>query len=289
MNTLYIRVLSILLGTTLLVGCATNRHHTEADIVVSIPPIKYIADEITCHELKIDVLLPSGAGPESYELTPRQYISLNKANIILTTGLIAFEQALIDDIDQRDKVVNLSDGINLIEGNCSHAHHEHGHHHHGIDPHIWTSPQELKIMARNAYEAIMQHYPDSTKYSDAYNALVIRLNKLDTECRNMCEHTEAKAFVIYHPALTYLSRAYNIEQIAVEDEGKEPSAKHIANIIERAKAKGVKALLYQIQYPRSVVDVIAEDLQLDASQIDPMAENVCENIHHITQIITNNK
>ena len=79
-----------------------------------------------------------------------------------------------------------------------------------------------------------------------------------------------------------------MEQIAVEADGKEPSARHIATLIEETQAKGVQCLLYQSQFPRSVVDVIADDMGVKAQEIDPLKENVVENIASITRLITGN-
>ena len=141
-------------------------------------------------------------------------------------------------------------------------------------------------MARNAYEAIIAEYPDSTKYTDAYNVFMHKLNELDNECSQLCESSSARAFVVYHPALTYFARAYGIEQIAVEADGKEPSAKHIAEIIEQAKAKGVKSLLYQKEYPRSVIEVLADDTGLEPQEINPLAENPLEFIRQTTRLVT---
>lgn len=144
-------------------------------------------------------------------------------------------------------------------------------------------------MAHNAYEAIIAEWPDSTKYTNNYNALTLALNELDAACSAMYQAASCKAFVIYHPALTYFARAYGLEQIAIENDGKEPSAKHLANIIDKAKAKGVTALLYQTQYPRSAVEIIAKDMGVECYEINPLEENVVENIIAITRTITGNK
>ena len=208
--------------------------------------------------------------------------------MIFSTGLIDFENALLGRIENQKAIINLSKGINLIEGSCSHNHaHSNSHTHaHGIDPHIWTSPRELKIMAKNAYDAIMQHYPDSAKYHTAYKVLVDEFDQLDKQCEQMCHDSKTEAFVVYHPALTYFARAYGIEQIAVESDGKEPSAKHLAHIIDDAKAKNARCILYQVQYPRSVVEVVAKDMGCECIEFDPLEENITENILHITHTIT---
>lgn len=278
----------ILLSTLLFMGCNGNNRKTDsAEIVVSIEPIKYIVEQIVGDQLKIKVLTPAGSSPETYEPTPHDMIAIDKAKMIFSTGLIEFETNLLSRIGYKDKTTVLSQGIELIEGDCSHAHsHNHAHHSHGVDPHIWTSPQELRTMAHNAHEAIMRLYPNSIHYTTAYTALDSKLAALDEECRATCKASSAKAFVIYHPALTYYARAYNLEQIAIENDGKEPSVKHIAHIITRAKEQGATTLLYQREFPRSVVEVIAEDMELEAREINPLADDPIAFIKEITQYIT---
>lgn len=281
-----------LLSATLLFACQSYRAEQNAEIVVSIAPLKYIVEQITAGDFEVDVLVPAGTSPETFDPTPRQMQNVQDATLLFTTGLIEFEQNIVERLENKSHVISLSRGIELIEGGHSHdahaeEHHEGGHsHHHGTDPHIWTSPRELKTMARNAYEAIIEQYPDSVKYRAAYNDFVAQLDNLDTMCQQMCEASSARAFVIYHPALTYFARAYGMEQIAVETDGKEPSARHIATLIEQAQAKGVHSLLYQKEFPRSVVDVIARDMGVEPQEIDPLKENVVENIAEITRLIT---
>ena len=217
---------SLLVVLNLSTGCnRANGSQSGCDIYVTIAPLKYIVEQITGDDFSIEVLVPIGASPETFEPTPKQYIALNEAQMIFSTGLIEFETALLERLADKTHIVDLSRNISLIAGSCSHHHHSATEHQHGVDPHIWTSPHELKTMARNAYDAIMEQYPDSTKYTAAYNRLAKQIEQLDEECRQQLATTTARAFIIYHPALTYYARAYGIEQIAVEDEGKEPSAK----------------------------------------------------------------
>lgn len=277
---------AMLLATTIVTGCGrTNSEQAKCDFYVTIAPLKYIIEQITGDDFSIGILVPAGASPETFEPTPKQYIALNEAQMIFSTGLIEFESALLERLADKTHIVDLSRNIPLIEGTCNHNHTSRAHKH-GIDPHIWTSPRELKTMARNAYDAIITHYPDSVKYTESYNRLARQIEQLDEECRQRCDSSAARAFIIYHPALTYFARAYGIEQIAVEDEGKEPSAKHIANIIEQAEVKNIKSLLYQREYPRSVVEVLAEDTGLQPQEINPLDENPIEFIRQTTRLIT---
>ena len=273
-------------------ACAERVSSPQSDIAVTIQPLKYIIESITGDDFSIETIVPSGASPETYEPTPKQIISLSNSKMIFSTGLIDFENALLGRLREQSKIVNLSQGIELIEGSCSHNHSkgvQNAHNHsHGIDPHIWTSPRELKTMAENAYNAIAKHYPDSTKYRSAYEAIISEFEALDKECEELCRNADTKAFVVYHPALTYYARAYSLEQIAIESEGKEPSAKHIARIIEQSHDKGVRCLLYQVEFPRSTADVVAKDMGIEPKEINPLASDPLQFIKDVTNAITSN-
>ena len=284
---LSIIILSIIASATVICSCGgTNRKaESKESIFVTIGPLRQIVSGIVGDDFDIEVLVPAGASPESFEPTPRQFISLNKAKAVFAVGLIDFERNLTSKIKEQSKVADLSRGIELIAGSCSHNHH--GHHcHHGIDPHIWTSPTALKIMAQNAYNTIAAIYPDSTKYKSNYDLLAARLDSLDCSVRAMCERARVRRFIIYHPALTYLARDYGLEQISIEHEGKEPSAKRLASIIDNARADSTSRIFYQSTYPRSTVEVVAEDIGAEPIEIDPLREDIFDNIREITRLIT---
>ncbi len=273
----------------LLIGCNTNRATTDSStIYVTIAPIEEIIEGITGDDFPIETLVPTGASPETFEPTPRQIIALNKSQFVFSVGLIDFESSLTSRIATPDRIINLSKNIDIIAGSCSHHHdHDHAHSHsHGIDPHIWTSPRQLITMSDNAYEAIHDRYPDSTKYTLRYTALREKLQQLDEECALACEQSQLPHFIIFHPALTYFARDYGIKQIAIEDEGKEPSARRLADIIELARQSGVTRILYQSQFPQSVVEIIASDIGAEATAINPLSRNNIENIRRTTQLIT---
>ncbi|MBR2031736.1 MAG: zinc ABC transporter substrate-binding protein [Alistipes sp.] len=277
----------------LFVGCAERKVVIENRAIVSIAPLKPLVEKILGEDFEVSVLVPQGASPETFEPTPKQLREVETARFVFGTGLLEFEQSLLHRIARNEQIINLSHGIELLAGTCSHAHHahtttcEHGHHHaHGIDPHIWCSPKALGKMAENTYNAIAREMPDSTKYGERYTALCIKLLELDEEVTELCRQSPHSTFFIYHPALTYLARDYSLTQVAVEHEGKEPSAKHLSRIIEQARAEGVKYIFYQSEFPASSVEVICNDIGATAVEINPLEEDIFENIRHIVTLIT---
>lgn len=313
-----------------LCSCAQPAQPEEETLYVSILPLKGIVGGIVGDDFDVRVLVPAGASPETFEPTPRQFVDLNRARLIFNVGLIDFETTLLGKIEARDKVVDLSRGIDLIAGSCSHAHnkvaraHElhaaatpeeqqtagshaaatpgerqlagshaatpapqaHGHcHAHGIDPHIWTSPRALQRMAANAYEAIHALWPDSVKYTENHARLQEQLAALDARTAGKIAASGVRYFIVYHPALTYYARDYGLQQVAIEDDGKEPSARALARLIEQARRDGVRRIFYQSQFPASAVEVIARDIEAQSVAIDPLKEDVIANIDSLTDLI----
>lgn len=313
-----------------LCSCAQPAQPEEETLYVSILPLKSIVGGIVGDDFDVRVLVPAGASPETFEPTPRQFVDLNRARLIFNVGLIDFETTLLGKIEARDKVVDLSRGIDLIAGSCSHAHNKvaradephaaamseeqqtagshaaatpgerqlagshaatpapqaHGHcHAHGIDPHIWTSPRALQHMAANAYEAIHALWPDSVKYTENHARLQEQLAALDARTAGKIAASGVRYFIIYHPALTYYARDYGLQQVAIEDDGKEPSARALARLIEQARRDGVRRIFYQSQFPASAVEVIARDIEAQSVAIDPLKEEVIANIDSLTDLI----
>ena len=281
MRKIYITLLiAILCG-----GCTSRRPADGEPLYVSILPLRSLVQGIVGDDFDIEVLVPPGASPETFEPTPRQFVGLNKARMVFNVGLIDFETTLLVKIEDQAKVVNISRGIELIAGTCSHSSHGHTHTH-GIDPHVWTSPRALQKMAENAYEAIREAYPDSVKYETNYRLLQQELKALDERTAARIAASDVEYFIIYHPALTYYARDYGLRQIAIEADGKEPSAKQLTQLIRQAREDGVRRILYQSQFPASAVEVIARDIDAEYAEVDPLREDVIANIEEITGIIT---
>jgi len=276
----------ILATFALLASSCRNERKYDNTLFVSIAPIKQIVTEIVGDDFDVEILVPAGASPETFEPTPKQFIALNESRLIFSTGLLDFENNMLNKLQDKSKIVDLSKGIEPIAGSCSH--HHHGKHcSHGIDPHIWCSPKELMIMAENAFEAISAAMPDSVnKYEPRYAAFCERLLELDEEVAEMCRYSPNSYFVIYHPALTYFARDYGIEQISIEHEGKETSAKRLGEIISSARRDGVKRVFYQSQFPRSSVETVCVDIGAEAVEIDPLAEDAIHEIKRVTSLIT---
>lgn len=279
------KIFTILSLCLVIAGCSDSKKTDNKSIFVTIPPLQKLVSEVTCGDFVVDILVPEGASPESYEPTSQQIAKLSDAKLIFEIGLIDFEKSLTRHINDSSRLVNLSEGIDLIEGSCSHHHHGH-HHSHGIDPHIWTSPRALSTMVRNIESALRTTYPDSTKYSESAKRVIARLEALDKECGERIASSEIKAIMIYHPAYTYLARDYAIEQITIEQEGKEPTPRQLTTMIEKARTMGIKRIFHQPQYSPDKLSSIAEEIDAVIVECDPLGRDIEAEIRNIVELIT---
>ena len=277
----------ILLISTL-VGCIhENQSTNKKTIFVTITPLKSIIAEITCNDFEIEVFVPKGASPETYDPTAKQLTAASDAQMLFSTGLINFEQQLTSRLDGTTEIVDLSQGIEVLAGCCSHNHKHNHSHAHGIDPHIWTSPRALQTMVRTAHSAIKRHYPDSAKYDTAVDNLIARLEALDIYCEQSINNAGVKEMMIYHPAYTYYAHDYGIDQIAIEQDGKDPSPRQLTTLVERAKSNDIEAILIQPQYDINKVRAIADECGAEIVVTDPLAEDILLEIRSVTNKICN--
>lgn len=266
-------------------------NRNKRQIVVTIPPLEGLVERIVGEDFDVVCLLPSGSTPENYSPTARQIASISDAECVFYLGTIGFEHELVkraENEQNSNKFVRVDDGVELLAGGCcDHDHHHHeGHHHHGTDPHIWLSPSTLEVIVDNIAREIVRQNPDSVRYVANYEQLKATLAEQQTRFGEMLK-SAPKAFLIYHPALAYLANDYGLEQISLENEGKNPTPAALANIVNKVESEGIKVMLYQQEYPLDVVKLITEILGVNLLEINPLHKDIITELDRIVEVLTN--
>lgn len=149
---------------------------------------------------------------------------------------------------------------------------EHGHHHPKLDPHIWVDPISAKIIAENITNELIKKYP---KNSDLYKANLKKFeekcDKLDTFIKSSLKDIKHREFIVYHPSWGYYAKQYNLKQIPVEVEGKEPKIKDLAELIEEAKEHHVKVIFVQPNFSQKSARLVAEATNSKVVSIDHLS------------------
>jgi zinc transport system substrate-binding protein len=151
----------------------------------------------------------------------------------------------------------------------------HDHSHRGAsDPHVWVSPHLMEDAARTIAGTLTRLDPEGAPvYRRRLEELLAEIGALDREIRRELGGHPAGAFLTYHPAWGHFADEYGLEQMAIETEGKEPSSRHLVELIEEARARGVRTVFAQEGLPRRGAEVVAAEIGARVVTLDPLARD----------------
>jgi len=275
-------VLALLLPSVLVISAVSCGEKDETSekigVVVTILPQAEFMGSIGGEKVDLTVMVPPGASPHTYEPSPSQMTALAEAEMYARVGSgVEFELVWMDKLIATNKnmlVVDCSKGVELQEMTGTHED-KHG----MVDPHIWMSPLNAQIMVRNISDGLIQVDPDNrTYYEQNRDAYLQKLTELDQDIRDGLSEIASRRFMVYHPAFGYFADEYNLTMIPIEEEGKEPTAAGLTNLIERAKEHDIKVIFAEPQFNPQSAEVIAEAIGGRVVFIDPLAGNYIENL-----------
>ena len=149
------------------VACTTGNKEQKI-VTVTIQPQKYFAEKIAGDRFNINCIVPPGSNPEAYDPSPSHLVHLGKSIAYFKIGHIGFELAWMDKLEQNNpnmKIFDTSEGIDILSGTHEHNDADVHHHHFDADPHTWSSPKNVRIIARNMYVAFVSIDPDRKSIS----------------------------------------------------------------------------------------------------------------------------
>ena len=243
----------------------TEKPAVTVTVTVTISPYKYFVDQIAKGKVDVNVMVSNGNNPETYEPYAQQMMELSKSALYLKVGSIGFEQTWMKKLQDNApdmKVIDTSVGIKPAKtpgGN--------------IDPHVWMSCSNARIIASNILKALCELEPKNKAFFEKnYQSLLSIIDKRDSTIRESFKKDPdlVRKFVIYHPILTYFARDYQLEQLAIEEEGREPSASQLKSLIERARKEKIKFCLIQAEFANRNTTTFINESHTKPMNINPL-------------------
>ena len=271
-------------------------------VVVSIMPQAYFVERVAGNLVNIEILVGPGQSPHTYDPTPKQIARLADAKVFFRIGT-AFEDAVIEQAVAANPhllIVDTRRGIRLRRiqegeaeeeaGHGERAGHDeqpqHGRHQlhdedqpGGLDPHIWLAPLLVKTQAQTICEVLcrMDSAHEST-YRQNLRSFHRDLDNTDAQLKAALAPLKGREFFVYHPAFGYFADAYGLKQIAVETGGREPSAKHLAGLIAKARRAGVRLIFLQPQFGPAGAKALAAEIGGAVVPMDDLARDYLTNL-----------
>ncbi len=276
-------VLIILFGMSSVYG--SERNDSKILVAVSIPPQAFFAEQIGGDCIKIITMLQPGDNPVVYEPKPSQMAAVSKASAYFAIG-VPFEKSWLNKIHTLNSdmvVINTDEKIekrtmenHACHENCRHAELEvdvlkkHGRI--SKDPHIWTSPPLVKIIAKNMADALIKFDSKNRNlYLKNLKEFEVKIDSLHEKISTLLKDKKDRfEFMVFHPSWGYFADTYGLTQTVIEIEGKEPKAAQLAELINYARRKGLKVIFVQPQFAQTSSRIIADAIDGHILFADPL-------------------
>lgn len=248
-------------------------------IVSSVAPVSFLAQKIGGENVELHTLISADA--HNYEPKPSDMKIIAKADVFLAIG-VEFERVWLEKFKANAKnllITKLDENITKIKQEHSH---DHDHDHESeLDTHIWLDPLNAKIIAQNIANTLIKINAQNQKsYEQNLNALLRELDELNEHAKAELAGLKKRAFIVYHPAWGYFAKRYDLEQISIEKNAKEPKINELASIIKDAKKHGVSVIFTNPEYLGHSPQVIASQIGAKIIQIDPLSNDYFNALKH---------
>lgn len=266
----------------------TTLHAQEPVVLVSVPPLQYLAEHVGGAAVAVESVVPPGQNPVSYDPTPRQLQRFADAALYVRSGL-PYEAAWLQRFE------NLNPGMVVLDARldlpvAADAMHAHGSGDGELDPHVWTSPLNAIAISRRMQQALTRLAPQHAElFARNQQRLQRRLEMLHEEiARRLRQHAGAR-MLVYHPAWGYFAQTYGLRQLAIERDGKEPGPRQLVSLLEEVRREQVACLLVQRQFSDSSARVVAAELGIELVYTDPLAYDLPASLQQVAAAVTGSR
>jgi len=244
--------------------------YAKVDISVSITPQAKMVKSIAGDLANITVVVPKGASPHNYAPTPSKMLKIEKSKIYFAIG-VEFEKIWLEKFKNQNKdllIVDLSKEIKKTNEN----------------PHIWLSLDNLEKMAFKVYKTLSSFDPDHKDiYEKNYLKYISKIKECKNDLKKSIKERKSRVFMIFHPAFTYFANEFNLTQLPIEIDGKEPTLKELIKVMKKAKKEHIKTIVTSPEFSDKAAKTIAKEIDAKVVKISPLNPDICDSLKSIVE------
>jgi zinc transport system substrate-binding protein len=280
-------ILSVLLFLFACGGGGPGGGSGKIPVLVSVVPQRYFVKKIAGDLAEITVLIPPGANPAAYEISPSGMRVVNDADVWFTLGLQR-ETAWMPEFTSInsglliagtvDEVTRQPIGRYGIPGEQNHS--DNG----SYDPHVWLSPELVRSQAEAICTTLIEMDPENQGvYTENLTVFLEEIDALQTQIHTLLDRHSGQGFMVFHPAWGYFADEFNLVQVPIEIAGSEPSPGEMSRLIDYGRNSLIRAVFVSPQFSEASAETIAEEMNARVVFIDPLAENWAENLERVAR------
>lgn len=269
-----ILVLAVTLFTT---ACGTDEEPATPDpdaerpfIIATTSLLGDIVENVVGQFADVEVLVPLGSDPTTYELTSRQQARLREAALVVSVGG-GFEAAATEDLDRA-----AANGVERFELTAAIDDPLPGPGEDAIDPYVWLDPEHtadavLSLGNRLGEASAVLAIAEVTDAAAAY-ARTLRENSQAMEER--LSDITSRSVANGRRSLAYFGERFDIEIVGIIDADGPPAL--VTRTVRAMDDAGTKVVLASTFEADAVAEVLAgqseETLEVQALHIDDLGE-----------------
>jgi len=254
-------------------GVVQPSREVKLRVVATTTIVGDVVRQVSGDNVELDILLPVGADPHSFDPTPQDVAKVVEADLVFANGagLEAFLDNLIESVNAQEKLVSVSEGINflLFAGEEDHDHEgeeQKGKEHVDVDPHTWTDPNNVMIWVVNITRVLVERDRENkASYEANADKYQAELTALDAWIREVVAQVpmETRKLVTDHTLFSYFADEYGFEQVGALIPGfstlSEPTAQELAEVEDAIRELGVKAVFVGNSVNPSLAERVVSD------------------------------
>lgn len=281
------RVVYFVLLTSCLFSVKLFSANEKINIAVSIAPQKFLVNKLAGDLVRIQVMIPAGADPHTYEPKPEQVRNLASARVFFAIGG-EFEKAWLPRFRAVNPEMSIVSSHEWIKRLAENKHKHAGDALNGEDPHVWLAPPLMLLMARSmAFELLKLDPANRDLYLNNLEHLSREIIALDLELMSLLSALPEgrRIILVNHPAWDYFCRFYGLEQMAIETEGKEPKPRDLQKLISQARVHGFKKIFVEKGASTRSAITVARAIGAEIIEIDPLSVDWAQNLREVSRYL----
>lgn len=253
----------------------TNASH-RINVATTIAPLGEFVKAVGGEKVDVILVVPPGAEPHTFEPTPSLMVDMAKTDLYVMNGAgLEFWMDKLLEANKKMTVVDSSQGIALLQESEDE-----------MDPHIWLSLRNAVVQVNNICSGLILVDPQNKEYyiknRDDY---LEKLKALDMELNSTFAGKKSKIFIVHHPAWTYFAKDYDLSQVPLMENEKEPGPKYLGGVIELARENNITTIFIEPEFNPKSAEVIAREMNARIVTIDPLAGNYLDNLRNASREI----
>lgn len=238
-------------------------------IAATIFPIYDITRNIAGDLVDVELVLPPGASPHTFEPTPSSIRDLEGSTVIYAVGhgLDDWSDTIVASVHSEKIIVDQ----NIPLRAPSVEEDEEGGD--GYDPHYWLTIPNAIIIAENITDDLASRYPENADgFRANLDAYLEELNGMQTQMQTKLSAVGNKNLITLHDAWYYFADAYGLNIVGTFEPtaGREPTPQYLADLTEGLKSAGSTTLFSEPQLSVASIQSFVKDNNLTIETLDPI-------------------